>query len=369
MLNSSGGEVLHVGHQIEAAHLGGEEAFRADDLEAAAGVGNPLGRRHAGMSAVVIEEQHVFGRLHVAGEDVPARNGKFGSFLDGFIARQAAGRNEDHIGFECEDVRCLRDRVVAHVDAKALALCHPPVDDADQLAATRQLGGEPDLSASLRCRLEKDDLVAAFGRHSRRFKPGGTRSDNSNPAPRPGGSRDDMRDRGFASGGRIVDAERLMPFIDAIEAVGGADTGPNLAFAALGDLPHDMRIGDMGARHPHHVELALGNGMTRRCHIVDARSMEDRKARGGPYLARKVEMGRGLHARHRYDIGEGCVVFDVALDDVEEVDETRVLQLVTDGDAIGPAEAACPNPRRRPAGIPPGSRDRPPCGQLRGCGR
>ena len=99
-----------------------------------------------------------------------------------------------------------------------------------------------------------------------------------------------MRHRRFAPGRRIVDAERLIALIDAVEAVGGADAGADVGLAPLHDLLDDMRIGDMGARHADHVELALGDGMAGGRDIVDARGVEDRKLRRGAHFAGEIEM-------------------------------------------------------------------------------
>ena len=62
-------------------------------------------------------------------------------------------------------------------------------------------------------------------------------------------------------------------------------------------LRDDMRVGDMGAGHADHVELALGDRMARGRDVGDARGMEDRELRGGPHLAGEIEMRRRPHAR------------------------------------------------------------------------
>jgi hypothetical protein len=65
-----------------------------------------------------------------------------------------------------------------------------------------------------------------------------------------------MRDRRLAAGGGIVDAQRLAAFIDAVEAIGGADAGPYPVLFAGHHLGGDVRVGDVGACHADHVELA-----------------------------------------------------------------------------------------------------------------
>ena len=46
------------------------------------GLGRKLGRLHSGMCAVVIVDQYVFGRLDVAGEDVPGGGDEILARLD-----------------------------------------------------------------------------------------------------------------------------------------------------------------------------------------------------------------------------------------------------------------------------------------------
>src|SRR3546814_15364308 len=78
-----------------------------------------------------------------------------------------------------------------------------------------------------------------------------------------------MRHGRLAPGRRVVNAERLVALVDAVEAVGGADAGADLPLAAGGDLVDDVRVGEVGAGHADHVELALGDGMARRRHVGD----------------------------------------------------------------------------------------------------
>ena len=89
-----------------------------------------------------------------------------------------------------------------------------------------------------------------------------------------------------------MDAERLAALVDAVEAIGGADAGADLVLAALHHLADDVRIGDMGAGHADHVELARGDGMARGGDVGDARGMEDRELRRRPHLAGEIEMRR-----------------------------------------------------------------------------
>ncbi len=55
--------------------------------------------------------------------------------------------------------------------------------------------------------------------------------------------------------------------------------------------------------------------------VADTGRMEDGESGRRTHLAGKVEMWRSAHARDGDDIGQGRVVIDVTLDDVQEIDE------------------------------------------------
>ena len=169
-------------------------------------------------------------------------------------------------------------------------------------------------------------MVPTSGRHPRHFQPGRAGADHDDLFRRPAAPADDVRDRRLAPGGGVVDAQRLAALIDAVEAIGGADAGADLVLAPLHHLLHDVRIGDVGARHAHHVELAGGDGMARRGDVGDARGMEGREFRGRPHLAGEIEMRGGAHAGDRDDPGERGVGLDRAADDVEEIHLARLRQ-------------------------------------------
>ena len=88
---------------------------------------------------------------------------------------------------------------------------------------------------------------------------------------------DDVRKLAFAAGRRVVDAQRLATFIDAIETVGRTDAGANARLLAGFHLPDDVGIGNVRACHPDHIELALGNCVACRGDICDARCVKHRK--------------------------------------------------------------------------------------------
>ena len=101
-----------------------------------------------------------------------------------------------------------------------------------------------------------------------------------------------MGDGRLSSRRRIVDAKRLVPLVDAVQAIGRPDAGSDFRLAALHDLLHDVRIGEMRPRHADHVELAGCYGVPSRRHVGDARGMEHRELGGRPHFAGEVEMRR-----------------------------------------------------------------------------
>ncbi len=181
--------------------------------------------------------------------------------------------------------------------------------------------------------------VAALGGDPRRLQPGRAGADHDDAAARAFGRRDDMRDRRLAPGGGVVDAERLAALVDAVEAVGGADAGPDLVLAALQHLADDVRLGEMGARHADHVELAGGDGMAGSGDVGDAGGMEDREAGRRAHLAGEVEMRRRAHAGDGDHLGQQSVGLDAAADDVEEVDAAGGGEPLGDLDAFGARQA------------------------------
>ena len=159
---------------------------------------------------------------------------------------------------------------------------------------------------------------------------------------RPVGAADLVGHGGLAAGRRVVDAERLVALVDPVEAVGRADAGPDLVLAAGGDLARDVRVGDVGAGHADHVELARGDRVARGRDVVDAGGMEYRDAERRLDLAGEVEMRRGRHAVDRDHLGQRRIGLDVAADHVEEVDLAACHQAAADLEPFGARQALLP---------------------------
>ena len=129
-----------------------------------------------------------------------------------------------------------------------------------------------------------------------------------------------MRHGGLAPGGGVVDAQGLAAEIDPIDAIAHADARADFILASFRDLERDMRVGDMGARHADHVELAAHDRVARRRDILDARGMKDGEPRFAPHLAGEVEMRRRARAHAGDHMRERLVGVDMAADHVEEID-------------------------------------------------
>ena len=143
------------------------------------GVGDELRRGHAGMRAVVVENEHVFGRLHVARQNIPARHGELGAFLDRAILRQAAGRDDDDVGVRGRAYPAASTKVLnlmstprrSHCSARQSAM---PISSARRLTCVARRiwpPGSPEAS-------KQDHLMAARGGDARRFEAGGAGADD-----------------------------------------------------------------------------------------------------------------------------------------------------------------------------------------------
>ena len=190
----------------------------------------------------------------------------------------------------------------------------------------------------------------ALGSNTRRFESAGTGPDDHHFAAWAGAARDDVRHRGLAAGGGIVHADRVIAFVDTIQAIGGADAGTDLVLPSLHQPAADIRFGNVGARHADHVELARGDGVSCRGNVLDAGGVEHREFRRVAHFTGEVEMRRGAHALDRDDAPQCRVTVHMAADDVEEIHLSRCDEAVRDRDALRRATGRCPSPRQQPCG-------------------
>ncbi len=185
-------------------------------------------------------------------------------------------------------------------------------------------------------------MVPALASDARRLQAGRAGADHHHLPRRSSCALDVVGQGGFAAGGGVVDAEGAKAVIDAVDAIGGADAGADILFSSGGDLVDDMGIGDVSAGHPHHVQLAAGHRMSRRCDIADARGVEDREFRRLLDLAGEIQMGRRGHAGDGNDLGQRRVMIDMAADDVEEIHLAGGDDAAADLQPLGLADALVP---------------------------
>src|SRR6185437_14919778 len=192
------------------------------------------------------------------------------------------------------DVR-LRPGAKMKSDASRRALFHTPVDDSHHLLATRASGCKPHLPAWFVGRLEHDDVMPAFRSDARGLEAARASANNDHFLPT-AGLGDLVRHGRFAACGGVVYAIGGAALVDAIEAVVRPDAGPDVPLAFLSDLPHDMRVGHMRARHADKVDFARRDRMPRGGDVLDSCRVEGREIGGGPDFARKIEVRRAWHS-------------------------------------------------------------------------
>ena len=82
-----------------------------------------------------------------------------------------------------------------------------------------------------------------------------------------------------------------------VHAEGRANAWTDALLLTGFDLPDDVRVGDVGARHAHHVDHALADNAARSSGIDDAAGMEGRQCQFPGKRLDPVEVGR-LRCRH-----------------------------------------------------------------------
>ncbi len=269
---------------------------------------------------MIVVHQHPAGGRRRTADDIPRRDHEVVPRLQRRVLRDAAGGDDHHVGFQLQHVLFLRPGIVADGDAEMLQFGKPPVDDADHFLAPRAAGEQPDLTAGLRRRLQHGDLVAALGGDARGFQSRRAGADDHGAPGRPAGFLDDVRDGLFAAGGGVVNAQRLAALVEPVEAIGGADARPDAMLLAAHHLVGDMRVGHVGARHAHHIELAGGDGVPRGGHVGNLRRVKHRELRLGPHLAGEIQVRRGRHALDGNDLGQQRVGLDAAADQIDEIE-------------------------------------------------
>ena len=133
----------------------------------------------------------------------------------------------------------------------------------------------------------------------------------------------DVRHAPLAAGRGVLDAQRIIAGIDAVDAIAISHALPDIVDAAFHQLFHDMRVGDMGTGHRRHVDMALGDRAGGGVQVSDALGMEHRHADLALDGARQRQERRDRERHVRQADGVGDVVARLSADQVDEIDEAR----------------------------------------------
>ena len=154
------------------------------------------------------------------------------------------------------------------------------------------------------------------------------------------GRGDLVRHRFFAPGGGVVNAQRFAVFVNAVEAVAGADArADSLLFAAL-DFDDNHRIGDVRARHSNHIDLAFAHGVARRRRVDHARGMKHRLRDDALNRRRAFEMRRERAAQIGNHPRQMIIVMQRAAIDIEKIDQAARRQFARNRRAVRRAQPA-----------------------------
>ncbi|MNQ81140.1 hypothetical protein D3C85_961470 [compost metagenome] len=162
-----------------------------------------------------------------------------------------------HVRTQVHDGRRIRRGTQAQIDFQPRQLQLEPAGDTGDLVALRGFRSCSDLPADEFFLLEQGHVVATFGRHASRFHPGRTGTDHHDFALHTGRLLDDVRHAHVFTGGRgVLDAQHVQALVLTVDAVVGADALLDLVDLAHLDLGDQVRVGDVGAGHADHVDVA-----------------------------------------------------------------------------------------------------------------
>jgi hypothetical protein len=206
------------------------------------------------MLAALVIDQDVAARRRLAGEHLPAVDGMAGA-REGRRRRVAAGGDDHDIRILFQHGLDRRRRLQPELHARLAQLVFQPAHDArERLPPWHQLG-QLELAAQRIAGLEQHDPMPARRRHPRGLEPGRPAAGDDH-ALRRWRFRQDMRHGRFAPGRRVLDAGHVHSGRRAIDAIGGAHALADGVRPILHQLPHDVGVGDVAARHRDHVDMA-----------------------------------------------------------------------------------------------------------------
>ena len=143
-----------------------------------------------------------------------------------------------------------------------------------------------------------------------------------------------MRHGRLAAGRGVLDAERVAAGIDAVDAVAGADALADVVDPAFHQLADEVRVGDVGAGHGDHVDMAFGHRAAGGVEVGDALGVEDRDVDLALDGAGEEQEGRHRERHVGQHDGVGQMVARLPAQDVGEVDQPALRIGAGDGDAV-----------------------------------
>ena len=158
-----------------------------------------------------------------------------------------------------------------------------------------------------------------------------------------------MRHCFFATSRGIVDTQGHTALINTVEAIIRPCARPDRFFASLLDFAYDMRIRHMCSGHADHVQMTGRNGISRGCHVLDARRVEGRQSGCPANFACNVQMRRTGHSRNRDHFSHCRICMDATTINVKKINHAAVAQLCCNLDPFVGSNAAFLHLIHRPA--------------------
>jgi len=173
--------------------------------------------------------------------------------------------------------------------------------------------------------------MTALGSYPCRLHPCWPGADNHHLAFGPGGFFDDMRHAHiFPGGGRVLDAQHVQPLVLTVNAVVGTHALFNLVDLAHLDLGDQVRVGDMGAGHAHHIDVAPFQNPRGLVRVLDVLRMQHRG------LDHFLDPGGQVQKRLRRKahvgdyVGQGVVGVTSRADHADKVEHAGVVVVLGD---------------------------------------
>ena len=188
--------------------------------------------------------------------------------VDGRLARRDAGGQHDVVVAAGDQLRRIGARVQAQVHALQLDLAPVVAQGFVKLLLARHLLGDVELPADFAGGIEQRDPVPTPGCRGGKGQPRRPGADHGDAARLRGGFDGQHR---LVAGARVDQARGDAARKGVVQAgLVAGDAGVDLVGAALARLAHELRIGQKGPRHRHHVAHAIGQQLFGQFGRVDA---------------------------------------------------------------------------------------------------